>query len=720
MSVTGLQIATSPTGFLERPPANTSKDAPTKKTLAKATRRSVSSMKGLLPLTLSSTSSCPSLKNQPPEETLEQRVDDYFPEVLARDLELSKLIFEGRSMTAGPPMSSSPLLFDDYMGKPRATMTSYRPSSLSPYQSAYMRVQALGAIQERKSMVSFLDQQEDAGSGDVASDSCSATETDASSVYDAAPPPFLIRHQSIDTNVTSLDSTKGRLSLSNLSPISPAEDSRCESSWIEADSDAEDEHEEDVGIYNPVLHLSPRPPTPPEFEAGIDCKSSSGNVHKFLHRKSHSVTGAAVLVSLPEQHLSDSTAQVWRPSSTQYPRHTQMQYPDSPESICLPISQCTPPIPHLQGLHHYLPESDLSRRASNVSMKRPVNSHVTEAALMNDECAQMEYNHFVSSMDSKHAPRLDTVYIRPSPPPSPLPSVQMWLNGSAQLFSLPFQSDELARVVPLPPDVMETLRVTTACFPETMLLSSSLTIETIRAYSRKARNPGSDATPLPSPQSRLTPLSKQSLWRRVVKRGSQSYQKTRDMHTPNAGMLQSPSLSSLESPKPWMSVKNIFGNCSDYICDALYSHIVAYNYVSALVARYPASPGIGRSCSPVGSQHEDIPKKAASLLGLNDAANLTSASSIRSAKRFSSLHWGKEDLVVTSPIATFANQDMALRNIQTELLQCMRRLIATARLMAENETTEEKMVEMEVEEVDVLLMRSLCEIVRVNEEAAYL
>jgi hypothetical protein len=147
---------------------------------------------------------------------------------------------------------------------------------------------------------------------------------------------------------------------------------------------------------------------------------------------------------------------------------------------------------------------------------------------------------------------------------------------------------------------------------------------------------------------------------------------------------------------------------------------VAYNYISALVARYPTSLGHGRSCSPVGSQNEDIPKKAASLLGLNEAPNLTSAASIRSVKRFSSSHWGKDDLRAASPILNSANQDMAIRNIQTELLRCIRRLIATARLMSESETTEEKMVEMEMEDADVLLMRSLFEMVRVNEESIYI
>lgn len=712
MSVTILHASTSPTCFLEQS-ANSSRSAPTKITLARATRRRVSSMKGLLPLTLSSASSCSSLNSQLPDDALEQRVDDYFPEVLARDLEISKPVFEARSMTAGQPISPSSSSSNGLVDKPKLATTPYRPT-FSPYQSAHLRVQALGAIQERNSIVSFLDHQENDRFNDMTSDSCSATETDTSSIYSAEPPSFLIPHLSIDKKISKLPLVNEKPPLSHTSSISRSEGSRQDSSWIEADSDAEDEYREEAGIYSTVLHLSPRPPTPPEFEASIGSISVGGSTHKLLHRKAHSVTGSSATAPPSGQHLSNSMAQAWRPSSTQYPG--QMRYPDSPESLCLPMSQRTPSIPSLQS-PQYPPESGLSRRTSNTSIKKRGGSHAAEAASTVYERATPEYNHFVSCIDSKHAPRYDGVYIRPSPPPSPLPSVQMWLNGSAQLFSLPFQSDELARVVPLPPDVIETLRVSTACFPETMLLSSSLTIETIRAYSRKARHPATDTSPLPSPQLPTAP-SRQSLWKRVVKRGSQMPLKTRDSH---ATSLVSPSSSSLESPKPWTPIKNVFGNCSDYICDAIYSHIVAYNYISALVARFPAPAAPGRSCSPIELQGDDIPRKAASLLGLHEASIVTSAAaSVRSAKRNSFSQWGRDDVRTGSPMGTssFAGQDMAIRNIQTELLRCIRRLIATARVMSEGGAAEEKVVDMDMEDADVLLLRSLCEIVRVNEEVA--
>ncbi|KAL7921039.1 hypothetical protein ACQKWADRAFT_321742 [Trichoderma austrokoningii] len=677
-------------------------------------------MKGLLPLTLSSASSCSSLNSQlPSDDALERRVDDYFPEVLARDLEISKPVFEARSMTAGQPISPPSSSFNGRVDKPKLATTPYRPT-FSPYQSAHLRVQALGAIQERNSIVSFLDRQESDRFNDMTSDSCSVTETDTSSIYSAEPPSFLIPHLSIDKKISQLFLATEKLPLSNTSSISRSESSRHDNSWIEADSDAEDEYREEAGLYSTVLHLSPRPPTPPEFEASIGSISVDGSTHKLLHRKAHSVTGSSGIAppSEQQQHLSNSTAQTWRPSSTQYPG--QMRYPDSPESLCLPMPQRTSSIPSLQS-PQYPPESGLSRRTSNTSITKRAASHAAEAASTVYERATPEYNHIVSCIDSKHAPRYDAVYIRPSPPPSPLPSVQMWLNGSAQLFSLPFQSDELTRVVPLPPDVMETLRVSTACFPETMLLSSSLTIETIRAYSRKARHPVTDtSSPLPSPQS-PTALSKQSLWKRVVKRGSQMPPKTRDLHSSGgANGLLSPSSSSLESPKPWASIKNVFGNCSNYICDALYSHIVAYNYISALVARFPAPVAPGRSSSPIELQGDDIPRKAASLLGLHEASIVTSAAaSVRSAKRNSFTQRSRDDVRTGSPMgASFAGQETAIRNIQTELLRCIRRLIATARVMSEGAAAEEKVVEMDMEDADVLLLRSLCEIVRVNEEVA--
>lgn len=178
-------------------------------------------------------------------------------------------------------------------------------------------------------------------------------------------------------------------------------------------------------------------------------------------------------------------------------------------------------------------------------------------------------------------------------------------------------------------------------------------------------------------------------------------------------------------PKPWTPIKNVFTHCSDYICDALYAHIVSYNYVSALVARnpVPAAAGHGRTGSTSTrdqqqQQQDDIPKKAASLLGL--AASAEAAASMGRLPRRVSSPVGErtKDGTMSSRTTTPSSQEHALRVIQSGLLQCIARLVATAKLMVESSTGEEGMADTEVEDADMLLVRSLCEIVRMAEEAS--
>lgn len=57
-------------------------------------------------------------------------------------------------------------------------------------------------------------------------------------------------------------------------------------------------------------------------------------------------------------------------------------------------------------------------------------------------------------------------------------------------------------------------------------------------------------------------------------------------------------------------------------------------------------------------------------------------------------------------------------NMQGGLLRCIARLVATAKLIAENGTSDETLVDTAVEDVDLVVIRSLCEIVRMAEEAS--
>ena len=167
------------------------------------------------------------------------------------------------------------------------------------------------------------------------------------------------------------------------------------------------------------------------------------------------------------------------------------------------------------------------------------------------------------------------------------------------------------------------------------------------------------------------------------------------------------------SPAPWASLRHVFGGCSDYICDALYAHIVAYNYVSRVPRNQPASQRASTSYSK--PQSEDIPKKAATLLGLSAPQAHLTPNVGRFAQKFSTpltaMGFGKDEVPSTTA------QDNATRNIESGLLRCISRLVATAKMMAEEGSGEDRLVDVEPQEVDIIFVRSLCEIVRISEEA---
>ncbi|KAG5961483.1 hypothetical protein E4U58_004250 [Claviceps cyperi] len=62
-------------------------------------------------------------------------------------------------------------------------------------------------------------------------------------------------------------------------------------------------------------------------------------------------------------------------------------------------------------------------------------------------------------------------------------------------------------------------------------------------------------------------------------------------------------------------------------------------------------------------------------------------------------------------------QDNTLRAIQSGLLRCVSRLLNTAKHMAENNITEDGVIEVESGDADMLFLRSLCEIVRMAEDS---
>ena len=264
-------------------------------------------------------------------------------------------------------------------------------------------------------------------------------------------------------------------------------------------------------------------------------------------------------------------------------------------------------------------------------------------------------------------------------PFSPSASVQTWLD--ANIVHSPISNEDSTEDVPsrpsglpLPQSVINTLKVSTLYFPETMLLSSSLSIESIRTYARKLRQSdrggapvfGQDSHTVASPWSPppSPPEHKKRFWPVFHRRGSQSH------HTAHAAQDHHPSRGSSRSangngpryfglppshfsyanfrsansgceratnpggtispasvgPLNWAPFLNIFCGGSDYLCDALYAHIVAYNYVSCLCGRGIRLVELKRPKSGYANQVERqeaikpgrIPKKAATLLGLSE------------------------------------------------------------------------------------------------------
>ncbi|KAJ4324371.1 hypothetical protein N0V84_003932 [Fusarium piperis] len=654
-------------------------------------------MTDLLPLALpNSRSNTPS---PVPDEGTDDNMDGCFPEMLARDLEMSSAVFAAKNMTAGSP---SMAIF--YQEKQDNKAPAPCPGRIltSPYQSGSVRIQTLGSIEERQSMVSFIEQR-GYGSEETGSDVESLPASESSGGMEV--PSIRLREQSIVTAATSLTSASG-------SAPSPKDllslDRAHEYSWIDIDSDDDDEDEIEVQQEPIAEHqsaaLSPRPPTPPSTETTFD------------------ITVMMKDVDRPPRNQLHQTSLGGDNSQSRHQRQTSIK---SMEAPMIPprrasLSQATTPLdttyrPKTPSFDSRISTGSLRQQQSPCYTQRFRDEADNNTILLKSDFGSIELEIEEDSYMDDYTPdypalsRPDTIYIQETPPPSPLPTVQSWLDGSNPPCLPQIPVDDLAKAVPLPPEIIETLRVSIACFPETMLLSSSLTIETIRTYSKKVRHPSTDVW-TGSAVDPAAPGPRRSIWKKVVSHGRESIGTRRHrLHMYEDGAHQD----AVASPAPWASLRHVFGGCSDYICDALYAHIVAYNYVSRVPRNQPASQRASTSYSK--PQTEDIPKKAATLLGLSVPQTHLTPNIGRFAKKFNTpltaMGFGKDEVPSTTA------QDNATRNIESGLLRCISRLVATAKIMAEEGSGEERLVDVEPQEVDMIFVRSLCEIVRISEDA---
>ncbi|KAK3383442.1 hypothetical protein B0T24DRAFT_518436 [Lasiosphaeria ovina] len=297
--------------------------------------------------------------------------------------------------------------------------------------------------------------------------------------------------------------------------------------------------------------------------------------------------------------------------------------------------------------------------------------------------------------------------------------------------------------IPLPPEVIDTLRISISCFPETMLLSSSLSIETIRTYSKKLKH-GVRSRPHSGGDDGVSMFSFSGSSPKSPKRWnfSKLIQHRRPRHSfefqANPAGPSFPAGAQAPVTPNWTSIKNIFPVGSDYLCDALYAHLVAYNYMSTLCPLPPIpvpGPAPRSSHGFSGYSLEDgvpIPMKAASVLGLQTQAearsmehpNLANPCLRRSKSRQPSLRgWER-----SSSNSSGAGRDSGssggtemktMRDIQAGLGRCITLLVTTLKLTTPESGTVECMLlrAREPEILDPLVMRALCEVVRCSEES---
>ncbi|GAB1311626.1 hypothetical protein MFIFM68171_01836 [Madurella fahalii] len=357
-----------------------------------------------------------------------------------------------------------------------------------------------------------------------------------------------------------------------------------------------------------------------------------------------------------------------------------------------------------------------------------------------------------------------------------LADFRRWIDASAgsslsaQVFA-PYRSSLSTPGIPLPPEVIESLRVSISCFPETMLLSSSLSIETIRVYSKKLKHRAAmdrhlrcngNELPFSSPiPSNTRPPKRWNLgWLNQSQRSRQSCQQKHDfqhlLRNPPPVNTSTLSLATQDPVTPnWAPIKNIFPAASDYLCDALYAHLIAYNYIISLCPPLPGAVPTARPTSRHIHGHRGasvdndpnrnvkIPQKAASVLGMEDP---TTAAAMHYQ------HCGAKDnrrrgLLLGRRMSHFmgpsndsgkspsqcggrggsggSDASSTMREIQTGLTRCIALLVTTLKREATGVHVHKGVglgLGLEGEgqqqngEADAVLVRALCEVVRCAED----
>ncbi|KAI0385202.1 hypothetical protein F5Y04DRAFT_207766 [Hypomontagnella monticulosa] len=668
------------------------------------------------------------------------------PELLAVDLEESEEVFKSRQLTAGAP---SPQLVDD--GSKRRY--SLQDSSMSAIPSSHhldmmSRAKSLQNVHEKQAQLITIHHELHRTN----SDSGSASSESSGGLM---PPSIGTRDASIATTATSV--TSERIEPGQLKLVIQ-DKKQAGHSWM--DLDAEDATSPDRR-HNSMVNI----PSPAQFLAlrHIQDESRSMSLNSAVPRPK--LTGSPAMSPTSVRSFGAEKNHVKKPlaSPTTIPkRRSSLKYQNYPS---LPQINVSPSLqsPTMNPLSTQSDGAPLSP-AIDMTLPGPLRLSNSETYANYAGCEGDDIGAGLPSPESRsrkaEAERLSQADGSQYPEIAPLGiDVESWLESSVDNFPYYAQTkgDGGHAPLPLPPDVIDTLRVSISCFPETMLQCSSLSIETIRSHSRKLRYKASSPASLysESPASvDSSEQSKKSGWKWLpLKRQPSSPQTPPSPQRSGFGE----SLDSRYSPswprKPdWTAIQNLFPAGSDYLCDALYAHLVAYNYItslcprSALVNPTTSRPSSKSSTAPSiislglsidlrtsmdmrpSSDGTSIPTKAASLLGLQDNPNApipeppsSRCNTLRSKRSFfvmprSASYNDSRPTTATGGFSTRRppppDQSEVLRDLRLGLARCLSRLVATLRMTNAGPDGAEQAKR----EEDPDFMRALCEIVRLSEE----
>ncbi|KAI1392366.1 uncharacterized protein F4822DRAFT_127028 [Hypoxylon trugodes] len=675
------------------------------------------------------------------------------PELLAGDLEESEQVFKSRQLTAGAP---APMLADD--GSKRRY--SLQDSSLSAAPTAYAldvmsRARSLQNVHEKRAQFLNICCEPQPNNSD--SDTASSESSGG-----LVPPSIDTRDASVTTTATSV--TSERMEPSKLKLVIQ-DKKQVGQSWMDLDdaTSPDRRHNSMVNFPSPAQLLS--------LQHDLD-ESRSMSLNSAVPRPK--VVGASApsptILRSPGAEERRKPAKKPLVCPTTFPkRHSSLlyqNYPVLPEINVSPLIH-TPSTQHFPIQTNGMPSSPGIKTPTSAPPRTP-RTFRAEANPNDNRVDDDIRMSFPSPAPSRHEhKRFSRTEGSRFPEIAPLGiDVESWLESSVDNFPYHAQTkaDGGHTPLPLPPDVIDTLRVSITCFPETMLQCSSLSIETIRSHSRKLRykatSPASLYSESPVSADSSEP-SKQSKWKWLPLKKQTSYPTQMPPSPQRSGFFES--MDGKYSPtwprRPdWTAIQNLFPSGTDYLCDALYAHLVAYNYITSLCPRSalvntpasrPSSKSSAASNMSLGlsidlrtsvdirsstSDGTAIPLKAASLLGLQDDPNSpipeppsSRCNTLRSKRSFFAIPRSASFYEVNRPTTSTGGfgrrpppsdqNEQILKDLRLGLARCVSRLVATLRMTNGGglAPSPDGVASLKREE-DPDFMRALCEIVRLSEE----